>query len=85
MAAMGARFAGIMTEATFDKLDALTAWAAEREKSLLDLAFAWLLGRPEVSSVIAGATRPEQVKANAAAGAWSLTPAEVAEVTALVK
>jgi aryl-alcohol dehydrogenase-like predicted oxidoreductase len=85
MAVMGARFAGVMTDPTFDKLDALTAWAVDRDKSLLDLAFAWLLGRPEVSSVIAGATKPEQVKANAAAGAWSLTPAEIAEVTALVK
>jgi aryl-alcohol dehydrogenase-like predicted oxidoreductase len=85
MAAMGARFAAAMTEEAFDKVDALTAWAAERGKSVLDLAFAWLLGHPVVSSVIAGATRPEQVHANAAAGAWTLTPAEVAEVTTLVK
>jgi aryl-alcohol dehydrogenase-like predicted oxidoreductase len=85
MAAMGARFAAAMTEEAFDKVEALTAWAAERGKSVLDLAFAWLLGHPVVSSVIAGATRSEQVHANAAAGAWTLTPAEVAEVTALVK
>jgi aryl-alcohol dehydrogenase-like predicted oxidoreductase len=85
MAAFGPRAQAAMTDATFDKLDALTGWAAERGKSLLDLAFAWLLGHEVVSSVIAGATKPEQVHANAAAGSWTLTPAEVAEVTALVK
>jgi aryl-alcohol dehydrogenase-like predicted oxidoreductase len=85
MAAMGARFASAMTDEAFDKVDALTAWAAERGKSILDLAFAWLLGHEVVSSVIAGATRPEQVHANAAAGAWTLTAADVAEVTALVR
>jgi aryl-alcohol dehydrogenase-like predicted oxidoreductase len=41
---------------------------------VLDLAFAWLLARPAVVSVIAGATRPEQVEANARAGAWRLGP-----------
>jgi aryl-alcohol dehydrogenase-like predicted oxidoreductase len=52
---------------------------------VLDLAFGWLLGQPVVASVIAGATSPEQVKANAATSEWRLTPEEVAEVTALVK
>jgi diketogulonate reductase-like aldo/keto reductase len=50
---------------------------------MLDLAFAWLLGHPVTSSVIAGATKPEQVAANAATAAWKLTPEEVAEVTKL--
>jgi aryl-alcohol dehydrogenase-like predicted oxidoreductase len=85
MAVMGARFASAMSEANFDKLDALAAWAADHGRGLLDLAFAWLLGHPVVSSVIAGATRPEQVQANAAAGAWVLTPEQVAEVGALAK
>jgi aryl-alcohol dehydrogenase-like predicted oxidoreductase len=85
MAAMAARFATALTDANFDRIDALAAWASDRGKSLLDLAFAWLLGNPVVSSVIAGATRPEQVHANAAAGSWVLTPAEVAEVGALAK
>jgi aryl-alcohol dehydrogenase-like predicted oxidoreductase len=43
---------------------------------MTELAFAWLLTQPEVSSVIAGATRPEQVDENVAAGAWRLTPEE---------
>ena len=57
----------------------------ERGHTLLELAFAWLLGQPVVSSVIAGATSPEQVAANAATAGWRLTSEEVAEVTALVK
>ncbi|MDE2357428.1 MAG: aldo/keto reductase [Alphaproteobacteria bacterium] len=85
LAAFGARAQGTLNDATFDRIDALTAWAGERGKTLLDLAFGWLLGHAEVSSVIAGATGPEQVRANAAAGAWRLTPQEVAEVTSLVK
>ncbi|HEX4740014.1 MAG TPA: aldo/keto reductase [Caulobacteraceae bacterium] len=85
LAAFGARAQSAMTDEAFDRLDRLSGWAAERGKSLLDLAFAWLLGHEVVSSVIAGATKPEQVKANAAAGSWTLTPAEVSEVTALVK
>jgi aryl-alcohol dehydrogenase-like predicted oxidoreductase len=84
LAAWGARGAAALNDKNFDRLEALTAWAEAREHSLLDLAFAWLLGRPTVSSVIAGATRPEQVKANAAAGGWTLTPDDVAEVARLV-
>lgn len=73
-----------LTDANFDKVEALEGWAKARGHTLLDLAFAWLLGQPVVSSVIAGATRPEQVRANAAAAEWRLTAEEVAEVTALV-
>lgn len=80
LAAWGARGAAALNDKTFDRLEALSAWAEAREHTLLELAFAWLLGHPSVSSVIAGATRPEQVKANTAAGAWRLTPEEVAEV-----
>jgi aryl-alcohol dehydrogenase-like predicted oxidoreductase len=54
----------------FDRVDALTAYARERDLTLLDVAIGGLAAQPAVGSVIAGATRPEQVKANAAAGAW---------------
>jgi len=78
------RFAGnSLTDASFDRIERLSAWAAERDHSLLDLAFAWLLGHKLVPSVIAGATRPDQVKANVAAAGWRLTPDEVAEVAKL--
>jgi aryl-alcohol dehydrogenase-like predicted oxidoreductase len=46
----------------------------------LELAFSWLLARPAVSSVIAGATKPEQVEQNVNAAGWMLTPEELAEV-----
>ena len=50
---------------------------------MLDLAFAWLLSRPAVASVIAGATKPEQVAANVAAGGWSLSDEMLARVDAV--
>ncbi|MFA5564340.1 MAG: aldo/keto reductase [Acidimicrobiia bacterium] len=58
----------------------LKAFAAERDHSILELAFAYLLSEPVVASVIAGATKPEQVEANAAASTWRLSPDERAEV-----
>ena len=83
LANFGPRAAAALNDNNFDKLDRLTAWAQERGHTLLELAFAWLLGHKVVSSVIAGATRPEQVLANAATAGWKLTPEEVAEVTKL--
>jgi aryl-alcohol dehydrogenase-like predicted oxidoreductase len=80
----GKRAAGVLTDESFDKLDALTAWAQERGHSLLDVAFAWLAANPIVVSVIAGATKPEQVGANVGAIEWKLTPDEVAEVEQIV-
>jgi aryl-alcohol dehydrogenase-like predicted oxidoreductase len=74
---------GTLTDRNFDIVDALTAWAADHGHTLLDLAFAWLLTRPEVASVIAGATTAAQVTANVAAGGWQLTEQEAAEVDAL--
>ena len=70
-----------LSDRNFDKVEKLTAWAEERGHTILDLAFAWLLGHPAEPSVIAGATKPEQVAANAATASWKLTPAEVAEVS----
>jgi|SRR5664280_912158 len=74
---------GLLTDRNFDIVDAAGAWAAERGHTVLELALAWLAAHPVVSSVIAGATKPEQVRANAAAANWRLTPAELAEVDAL--
>jgi aryl-alcohol dehydrogenase-like predicted oxidoreductase len=47
---------------------------------MLELAFSWLASRPQVSSVIAGATKPEQVEQNAKAIEWKLTPEEIVEI-----
>jgi aryl-alcohol dehydrogenase-like predicted oxidoreductase len=84
LAAWGARGAAAMSDKNFDKVEALTGWAEARGHTILELAFAWLLGHEVVSSVIAGATSAEQVKTNAATASWSLTSEEVSEVGALI-
>jgi len=84
LAVWGSRGAAALSDKNFDKVETLTAWAQAHDRTILELAFAWLLGHEVVSSVIAGATSPEQVKVNAAAGDWQLTPEEVAEVSALI-
>jgi len=60
--------------------EALKAFAAARKHTLLEVAFSWLASHPQVASVIAGATSPEQVRANAAAVNWSLSREELAEI-----
>ncbi|WP_437319621.1 aldo/keto reductase [Sorangium sp. So ce385] len=62
---------------------ALGAYAASRGRTLLELAFSWLASRPAVASVIAGATSPEQVRANAAAVGFRLTDADLHEIDRL--
>ncbi len=76
---------GMFTDANFDLLDKLEAFCEARGRTVLELAFAWLLANDAVSSVIAGATRVEQVIANAKAASWQLTADEVAEVNAIVE
>lgn len=66
--------------ADFDLIEDLAGFAESRGHTLLELAFAWLLSRPSVSSVIAGATRPEQIRANAAAVDWQLSEEELESV-----
>ena len=72
-----------MTPRNFTIVRSLEAWAAERGHTVAELAVAWLLARPAVSTVITGTTRPEQVVANVNAAAWELTAAEAEEVAAL--
>lgn len=67
-----------LTDEAFDRVEALERYAAERGRTLLEVAIGALLARAPVASVIAGATTPEQVRANAAAGGWEATPAELA-------
>lgn len=73
-----------LTDANFDKLDALSTFATARGHTLHDLAFAWLLANRQVASVIAGATHPDQITANAATAAWKLSTAEMDELRALL-
>ncbi|WP_376100758.1 aldo/keto reductase (plasmid) [Roseomonas sp. CCTCC AB2023176] len=69
-----------LTDRNWTVAERLADFAEARGHTLLELAFSWLLARPPVSSVIAGATKPEQVAANVAAGGWSLTADDLAEV-----
>jgi aryl-alcohol dehydrogenase-like predicted oxidoreductase len=59
--------------------------AGRHGHNLLDLAFSWLAAHPTVATIIAGATSPDQVRTNAAAAGWRLSPAELAEVDVLVR
>ncbi len=61
-------------------VEKLTDFAQARGKTMLELAFSWLACKPQVSSVIAGATRPEQLEQNVKAAGWKLTAEEVAEI-----
>ena len=72
-----------LDDAKLDRVEELRAWAEAHGHSLLDVAIGGLLAQPAVASVIAGATRPEQVRANAQAGAWEPTPDELAELLRL--
>ena len=67
----------------FAKIEALQNFAEKRGHTLLELAVSWLAAHPCVTSVIAGATTPEQIRANAAAANWKLSTAELAEIGAL--
>jgi aryl-alcohol dehydrogenase-like predicted oxidoreductase len=78
-------YSSYTSDQAYDKVERLEKWAADRGHTILELAFAWLLAFEEIPSVIAGATKPEQIKANAAAAAWKLTPAERDEVAALAR
>jgi aryl-alcohol dehydrogenase-like predicted oxidoreductase len=72
-----------VTAERLERVEALRAWAEAQGASLLEVAIGGLLAMKPVASVIAGATKPEQVHANAAAGAWEPTPAELNELLAL--
>ena len=86
----GTRFAGapaLQVQLTAERLGTvarLDSWARERGHGVAELAFAWLLAHDAVGGIIAGATSPDQVTANAAAGDWRLSPAEAAQVEELV-
>ncbi|MEC9141089.1 MAG: aldo/keto reductase [Chloroflexota bacterium] len=83
----GTRFAGspnmgnrYFNDDNWSLLSKLQSFAGERGHSVAELAFSWLLGNPVVPSVIAGATKPEQVTANAQAAGWQLSDDEMAEI-----
>ncbi len=68
-----ARFANLLTDKNLDIVEKLIVFADSQGHTILELAFSWLLTRKSVVSVIAGATKPEQIAKNAAAANWPLT------------
>jgi aryl-alcohol dehydrogenase-like predicted oxidoreductase len=80
----GGRSGDWLTDENLDRVEALIQFAESRGHTILDLGISWLLARSAVASVIAGATRPEQVQANAAAAGWQLTAGDLARIDAIV-
>lgn len=85
IAAWGARGEQILTDRNFEILQGLEEFAKEREKTVLELAIGWLASQPHVPSVIAGATKPEQVEQNVAAAGWKLSGEEMTAVDTITK
>jgi aryl-alcohol dehydrogenase-like predicted oxidoreductase len=75
----------MLTDANFEVVEKLEDFARRHDHTLLELAFSWLASKPYIGSVIAGATKPEQVEANANAAAWHLSDEEMAEVDQISK
>ena len=75
----------VFTEENLDKVEKLIAYAESKGHTLLELAFSWLAAKRLVASVIAGATSPEQVRANAQAVKWELRYSDLAAIDAITK
>lgn len=80
----GGRYAERLAAADWDTIEAIEAYAAERGLTMLQVAIGGLAAQPAVTSVIAGATTPEQVHANAAAGTWEPTDEDLAALRAIL-
>jgi len=83
LAAWGERGKKELSDERLAKVAALDALARAEGHTVLDLAFAWLLSHPSVASVIAGATKPEQIAANTAAGQWNPSAELLAQADAI--
>ncbi len=74
----------LLSDENLDKVEALIRFAEGKGHTILELAFSWLIVQSAISSVIAGATSAEQVRANAASVNWQLTQEELAEINAIM-
>ena len=81
----GERAKQALSDENFAVLEKLEDFASQRGKTVLDLAIGWLASQPIISSVIAGATKPEQLEANVRAADWRLTPEEMSELARLTR
>jgi aryl-alcohol dehydrogenase-like predicted oxidoreductase len=82
----GARYGDrFLNDANWPVVERLDAFAAAHDRTLLELAFSWLAARPCVSSIIAGATKPEQVAENVRAVNWLLSTEELREINQITQ
>ncbi len=77
--------AKILSDENLNKVEALIKYAESKGHTLLELAFSWLASNPVIPSVIAGATSPQQVQANAKAVNWRMSEMERAEIDAIMR
>lgn len=80
----GGRYAARLAAAPWDTIEAIESYAAERQLTMLQVAIGGLAAQPAVTSVIAGATSPDQVRANAAAGTWQPSDADLDALRAIL-
>ena len=73
-----------MTDAFYQRIERLGAWAADHHRGLNELAQAWLLAQPSVCSVISGATRLDHIVSNAKAASWALSASDLAEIEGIL-
>ncbi len=73
-----------MTEENYDKVEQLTAWAEARDRTMGDLAHAWLMAQPQVCSVISGLTKLDHLHMNAKAADWNLSVEELGEIDKII-
>ena len=79
------RYRKMLTDENLERIEALAKFAEARDRSLLELAFSWLLAHREVASVIAGASNGQQVRANASAASWKLSDSDLAASDQLLR
>jgi len=79
------RYRNLLTDENLDKVEVLIKFAESRGRTILELAFSWLLAHRVVASVIAGATSAQQIQLNAAAAHWDLTPEDLREIESLLR
>jgi aryl-alcohol dehydrogenase-like predicted oxidoreductase len=79
------RFGKLLNQRNLEIVEGLIRFAESRGHTILELAFSWLLAHSVVASVIAGATLSQQVRSNAGASGWKLTPADLAEVDRILR
>jgi aryl-alcohol dehydrogenase-like predicted oxidoreductase len=79
------RYRKLLTDENLDRVEAFVGYAEAHGRTLLELAFSWLLAHDVVASVIAGATSATQIRSNASAGGWKLSPKDLEEIDSLAQ